>query len=439
MPFTDFSGLAAFMVSLGVKRAVYKPLSENDNSKQQIYLGSDFSFLTELPFGEITEYPEAERPNFKAPVELWWIDEYGEASPAPHAQLILYPKYPEVRLSGFMRGCRTAPAGYMNPVPAEERGVKNGKDGRVLILGITDGGRIYAYLAIKDSPVARSMPAEGFPDGQAGGTLLRFPLHSEADNSRELLVSRLSDISRRGWIESCRMYKDGTIKNYKASNGGGYTLEAHFGIIPNGRAEPDFMGWELKAFRGSKITLMTPEPDAGLYREYGAKEFALRYGHDTPDAIKYFTGTHKAGIRNNTSSMIMEIRGFDPVKGTITDVSGGIFLVSPEGSDAAIWSFPLLLKHWSRKHAHACYVRYDREIREGKTGYIYRNPVWLGEGTDFALFLKAMSTGTVVYDPGTKVIRLKTGNTGVKARSQFRMNFNNLGNLYRRFTEQRLD
>lgn len=438
MSFTDYSSLANLMISLGAKRAVYKPLSENDNSKQQIYLGSDFTFITELPFGEITRYPDVKLPNFKAPVDLWWINENGETAPAPEAQLILYPKYPEVRLSGFMRGCITAPSGYMSPIPAEERGEKNAKDGRVLILGITDEGRIYAYLAIKESAVARSIPIEGFPDGSAGGTLLRFPLSTEAHNSREQLLAKLSEICRKGWIESCRMNSKGSIMSYNAKNGGGYTLEALFGIIPNGRAEPDFMGWELKAFKGNRITLMTPEPDAGFYREFGAKEFVLKYGHDKPDATKYFTGTHKAGIRNETSSMIMEIRGFDPNKGIITDVSGGIFLIPPDGSEAAIWSFPVLLKHWSRKHAHACYVNYESKIRESKTGFIYKSPIWLGEGTDFSLFLKAMTIGNVVYDPGTKVSLLETGNTGIKARSQFRINFNKLESLYQRFETQKI-
>jgi len=438
MAFTDYSSLADLMASLGAKRAVYKRLSENDNSKQQIYMGSDFSFLTELPFGEITKYPDMKIPNFKAPVELWWINENGETAPAPDAQLILYPKYPEVRLSGFMRGCTTGPSGYMSPIPAEERGEKNSKDGRILILGITDQGRIYAYLAIKNSPVARSIPVDGFPDGNAGGTLLRFPLRSEAGNSRDQLISKLTEVNRMGWIESCRMDSKGNIMRYNARNGGGYTLEALFGIIPNGRAEPDFMGWELKAFTGNRITLMTPEPDSGFYREYGAKEFVLKYGHDTPDAKKYFTGTHKAGILNKTTSMTMEIRGFDTVKGTITDVSGGIFLIPPDGSEAAIWSFPVLLKHWSRKHSHACYVRYDSEIREGKTGFKYCDPVWIGEGTDFSLFLRAMSSGKIVYDPATKVILLKTGKTGIKARSQFRMNFKELGCLYTAFIEKTL-
>ena len=53
------------------------------------------------------------------------------------------------------------------------------------------------------------------------------------------------------------------------------TLEAELGITPNGYAEPDFMGWEVKQYGvtdfiairpRSPVTLMTPEPTGGIYR-----------------------------------------------------------------------------------------------------------------------------------------------------------------------------
>lgn len=438
MSFSEYSSLAAFMVSLGVRKAFYKHLTDNDNSKQQIYLGGDFKTLTEIPFGEILKYTDAKKPNFKAPVEFWWINDNQEYSPAPHTQLILYPKYPEVRLSGFMSACSTAPKGYMNPVPIDERGEKNSKDGRVLIFGVTDEGRVYGYLAVKDSLVSRSIFSANFSSDFAGGTLRHFPLDTEGKNSKLVLLSKLSEIHQMGWIESCRLDKTGQKIPYNARNGGGYTLEALFGITPNGRSEPDFKGWELKAFKGSRLTLMTPEPDAGFYYTEGAKEFTLKYGHDSPPALKYFTGTHVHGVINKPSGMLMEIHGFNQEKGKIEDVSGGIYLIAPDGSEAAIWSFSVLLKHWSRKHAHACYVKYLIELRSGVQGFSYTSPVFLGEGTDFALFLKAMGSGTIVYDPATKVIELKSGNTGVKARSQFRMNFSKLGSLYTSFSNQEI-
>jgi hypothetical protein len=51
------------------------------------------------------------------------------------------------------------------------------------------------------------------------------------------------------------------------------------GISPNGRSEPDYLGWELKAYSGSRITLMTPEPNGGLYGEKGVAEFLRTYGY----------------------------------------------------------------------------------------------------------------------------------------------------------------
>jgi hypothetical protein len=32
---------------------------------------------------------------------------------------------------------------------------------------------------------------------------------------------------------------------------------------------PDFLGWEMKAYSGDRITLMTPELDGGMYGENG--------------------------------------------------------------------------------------------------------------------------------------------------------------------------
>jgi capsule polysaccharide export protein KpsE/RkpR len=68
---------------------------------------------------------------------------------------------------------------------------------------------------------------------------------------------------------------------------------------------------------------MTPEPDQEFYHEKGAKKFVLKYGHDAPDIIKYFTGTHKIDTKNLTSKMTLMIKGFDFKKGTISDMADG--------------------------------------------------------------------------------------------------------------------
>jgi len=435
MDFNNYEEFGNFLLSLNVTRTFFKPLSENDNSKNQIYFGSSFQVLQQIPFGTIIEFPENKDPNYKANVNFWWINNFGHTSPAPNTQLILYTRYPEVRLSGFLSNCPTAPREYLQPIPREERTNNNGKDGRILIFGICPDNKVYGFLAAKNSSLAKSILTNLYLDKQ-GKTIQEFPLKGLLGTDKTELVNKLHDIVKTGWHESVRLFPDGKIKPYQASNAGGYTLEALFGIIPNGIAEPDFKGWELKTFSRNRITLMTPEPDQGFYHEKGAKEFVLKYGHDAPNVIKYFTGIHKFDTKNTTSQMTLVIKGFDFNKGTINDMAGGLYLLDNNNIPTAIWTFNGLITHWSRKHSHACYVNYKFEEKKGKSGYIYYSPVYLGENTDLSLFLKTMQSGKIVYDPATKVMLNSKGNMSIKARSQFRINFKDLKYLYEDFYPQ---
>lgn len=323
----------------------------------------------------------------------------------------------------------------MQAIRPEDRKNNNEKDGRVLILGICPDNRVYGYVAPGNSSLANSILTELF-DLSSGKTIQDFPLAGSPDANKTALITRIKDIVQSDWHESIRMYPDGSKRPYSARNGGGYTLEALFDIIPNGNAEPDYKGWELKSFTKPRITLMTPEPDAGFYNEVGAKAFTLKYGHDAPKVIKYFTGTHKADIRNATSNLTLTIQGYDKTRRVISNVEGGLYLIDDNSEPVAIWSFSSLITHWSRKHSHACYIKCEAATKAGKNGYIYHSPVYLGEKTDLSFFLESMQNGFIVYDPATKVVLNPNGNTSVKARSQFRINFNKLKNLYEKFYEQ---
>ncbi len=92
-------------------------------------------------------------------------------------------------------------------------------------------------------------------------------------NSRQKLIEELRrNFHEQGWIRSKRLNAQGEIISCEAPQCGGYTLEAELGIIPNGRAEPDFLDWEIKnfsvtnfeKFKSKIITLMTPEPTRRL-------------------------------------------------------------------------------------------------------------------------------------------------------------------------------
>ena len=347
MSFADYRQLAEFLVAHGVTRAMFKPLSENDNTKQQIYLGGSFEAMNQLPFGDIRAGNPGGRANFKAAVELWWLNDDGNTAPAPRAQLILYPKYPEVHLSGFLQGAALAPREHLRPIPRSNR---TGTDGRILIFGITNDNSVYAYLAPAGSPVAASILADRLTDHEASGVFYPLPLFRDAD-SKTLLLRRLGEIRRAGWHESCCLDRNGNIVPYHARNGGGYTLEALFGIIPNGRSEPDFMGWELKAVSKNRVTLMTPEPDSGYYGEQGVEAFVRRYGHDADNDTLYFTGIHKINARNVTTSMTMKLDGFDMETEKMIDPAGGILLFTGANEIAAKWSYQRLLEHWGRKHS----------------------------------------------------------------------------------------
>lgn len=435
MTFANIEQLKNRFNVLGARRIYCKPLAENDNTKQQVYFGSSFEILKQLPFKEIREESGGRRQNFKASLDMAWIDAEGHHEMAPGAQLILYPDYPEVRLSGFLRGCSIAPSRLMQPVLAEERRFNSGPDGRVLFLGISDTGLIYAYLAASESAISREFFA--LRDQEAlkqEGVFWNITADRKGD-SRTALLEALTAIHHAGWHESMRLNSAGMMVPYKAQNGGGYTLEALLGIRPNGNAEPDYLGWEVKAYGSGKVTLMTPEPDTGFYGDYGVEAFVRRYGRDVGNDVLYFTGIHRVNQLCETSQQTLRLSGFDSVEGNgkITNVGGGILLVDHDGNISAGWSFKRLIEHWGRKHAAAAYVPYSKKADEFHL-YRYESPVLLGEETAFELYLAALNAGHVIYDPAPKITDASTDHSRVKARSQFRIPIGKLSNLYRKFS-----
>jgi len=432
MTFPDIESLMRRFRALGATHVFCKALAENDNSKQQIYLGGSFEVLKLLPHRDVRVVSGGKRPNFKASLQMSWVDDTGQVAEAPGAQLILYPDYPEVRLSGFLRGCPTAPSAQMQPVPKDLRKHNNGPDGRVLFFGVSTGQAVYAYLGKVRSAIAvefNRMLGEGKLQNE--GIFWRVPIGREG-NPRGELLSRLRMIHQEGWHVSCRLNAAGQVMAYQAQNGGGYTLEALLGIKPNALAAPDFMGWEVKAYGSGKVTLMTPEPDTGYYGEHGVEAFVRKYGRDAGGDVLYFTGMHRAGQICNASGQKLMLRGFDPLKAKIIDVSGGIELVDRKGNVSAAWSFQGLIEHWGRKHAAAAYVPYDKK-KTMPPEYQYKSPVLLGEETEFSLYLLSLSSGLAMYDPGSKVMNASAKKSTVKARSQFRISTKHLGALYKKF------
>lgn len=415
---TRLDAVVGLMKEHGVRTLVFKRLAPNDNSKNQIYLGGNYSALQLLPFGKVytdESRKDSKRDRFKADLPFFWINANGGLYPAPNTQLILYPKYPEVRMSGFLKGAEFAPRGYLT----------SRAQGRVMLLGITRDRRIIGHVLGADNPVSREL--EVYDSDSVFSTV--FQEQTDA-NTRTQLLDRLREIHEMGWIDSCKLDSAGNSQPYKAQNGGGYTLEALLGVTPNGDNEPDFLGWEIKQHKakldnplsGGAITLMTPEPSGGIYRDSGIVSFIRQFGYPDksgkPDRFN-FGGVHKFGERQASTGLTLVLSGYDPISQKIVDINGGITLRSDIGENAAIWHFNGLLEKWNRKHAQAAYIPSEKGPGQIPQ-YRFGHTVALGSGTDFGKFLSAMAKQSIYYDPGIKVENLST-NPKAKKRSQFRI------------------
>lgn len=422
--------LQSSFAQAGCTRLYAKPLAENDNSKNQVYFGPGFEALNLLPNGGISPDSSPKNPTFKAKLRFGWLLPNGNVAEAPGAQLILYPQYPEVRFSGFLRGCVFAPSDLM----------RGRIKGRVIFLGVTSTQRIIGLVLGSNSPVVLEFFAKYTAPTAGVFTELALPTVLSGSDSRSKLLAELRRINGLAWINSKQLDTSGQIRPCNAPQCGGFTLEAELGIPKNSSSEPDFLGWEVKQhnvsnfdrFEAGTITLMTPEPTAGFYKDQGVEAFVRKFGYPDklgrPDRLN-FGGIHKIGARHETTHLTMHLKGYDQSKGRITDTAGSISLVSDSGVVAAAWGFSGLLEHWSRKHAKAAYVP-SQSRNEPSRQYCYGNRIRLAERTDSLRLLKALFSGAVYYDPGIKLENVSSGAPTSKRRSQFRIASKNIRALY---------
>lgn len=428
----------------GVVRVFIKYLAPNDNSKNQVYLGGDFSVLGVLPSGDLEKSQSTseklgrrKRQILKAPIKLTWVDATGSAYPAPRAQLILYPQYPEVRLSGLVQGSGAPIAKWFDSQ-------RDGRmPGRVLLLGVSTTGEATGYLASPDSGLSRQLSTMRKIGSFGALTEIEF---LRAD-PLEVLLAELTRINQLGWIDAKRILATGAIAPCNGQNCGGYTLEAELGVRPSGLAQPDYLGWEIKTFSvrefgataSAVITVMTPEPDGGVYVDKGPEVFVRRFGYPDrkgrPDRIN-FGGVHKYGSPHALTGLQLTLAGYDAKTRKILDVDAGIELVS-SNECAASWSYRKLIQHWKDKHEKAAYVPNKAEIASPRR-YHFADSVGLGEGADFDRLLGAFARGELYYDPGLKLEMASTRSPRLKRRNQFRIKYSHAGALYRDFLQRAL-
>ena len=418
----NLSNLISFMSKHGVEKILAKRLTANDNSKNQIYLGSALNLL---PYHQIRmELTGGTRPRHVADIDFSWLSDNEQTVKAPHSKLILYPKYPEVRLSGFMRGCPYAPS-----IIAQRL------EGRTLFLGITDDDKVIGYVSHPNSVLSLAVQNGDFSQT---GVLIEIPM--EEDDSRVSLINNLENINSKEWVEGKSLTTEGIVP-CNSTHCGGYTLEAEFGIVRNSSKAPDFKGWELKAYQvpnfkklpGSKIiSVITTEPDGGYYAEEGLIDFVRRYGYEdrnnNPDRLN-FGGVYRVGGEpHRLTGIRLAIDGFPTAKGDYSP-DGKVLFLDESDNVAASWSFTKLLDSWGKKHAKAAYVPYVTETVSGVRKYRYSDHVRLATGTNFRYFLTTLSSGNLYLDPAHKITDESTNPVG-KARTQWRISARNIDTFY---------
>jgi hypothetical protein len=425
----------------GVVRLFIKRLAPNDNSKNQIYLGGDFSVLGVLPSGDLAKSPSTSlkpgrrnRQILKAPIRLTWLDSAGKAYPAPHSQLILYPQYPEVRLSGVVQGSGA-------PISTWLDSDRDGRTpGRILFIGVSTNGDVTGYLTAPDSGLDRQLDAVSVIGTFGALVELEF---LRADPLGTLLA-QLRRIHDLGWITGKRLQTPGKFVPCDGQNCGGYTLEAELGVQPNGLAEPDYLGWEIKTFTvrefdgtgSAVITVMTPEPDGGIYCDRGPETFVRTFGYPDrkgrPDRIN-FGGVHKFGLKHPRTGLQLVLTGYDTNAKKILDVDGGIELTAGYECTAS-WSYKKLIQHWKAKHEKAAYVPNTAKLGPPRS-YWFADSVGLGEGAEFDRLLLALALGNLYYDPSLKLVGASSRAPVLKRRNQFRIKYRHVGDLYSVFRQ----
>lgn len=393
------------MRDLGVERVELKKLApRQDNSKNQIYWRGNLN-ESPLPLGPFQEdEPSSSRTRdlrYRAALDFSWLTPEG-SNPAPHAQLIHYPQYPESRLGGLLKGAELAPRSIIGSR-------ESSRPGRLLLLGVAER-HVFAIALPPEAPAAQHLQT------LLGESvfLVRALTPRARAISADAMLSELSGVLNLGHVAPCKI--SGTsVEPNTAPNSAGTTLETLLGVRPNSRDEPDFHGWELKAHGDSRITLMTPAPTTGTVLELPAEQFMSRFGRLNASGTRWdFNGGHTAlhvpGGRATTQMVVSR----DEVQLVHTGT----------GELAMGWRVPDLLDHWARKHAHAAYVRYSRV--DGR--FLFGPYTHLGEGINFTWFWQALENGTIAVDPACNMLAGATSFR--KSRYQFRCAIMNLPSLY---------
>jgi len=446
--------IRSMMVSLGVTEAVLKMLPKNANDKNQIYIASDFGLLYDLfsitlaergaSISETKNKSEPGRSILEGVFDsFFWVQPSGAMVEAKRVKVIVYPQYPEARLSGFQTVHNSMPQSLSIAFIKQNESRK-----RLLVLGRLPGGGCLGlvYLDISDQ-LEREISS--LPSSAKSKVCKKLLLEHNASKS---LQSKLSAVVGRPML-GCKLSTSGATVPFSGTQVCGYTLEHALGIIPNSAMNGDIDGIELKTHTQLKVTLFTPEPDFGLYAK-DFKAFMHQYGYKDSSGDYRLTGIHRANERCAKSGLTLRVREYrvheiaDKTMDWIYSENGArkvfpydaetsltskmdaveVVLEDDAGVVAAGWSLERLLNCWGAKHNEVVYISANKEDNlneaEKNNGFIYQvtfdpTVVWC-RNTSAERMLKAIDTGVIFLDPAPKLHA--TDPSKSKRRAQWRVN-----------------
>ena len=433
----SLKSLTQQLFDLGCSEVLIKNLSPNDNTKNQIYLGPDFSNVAKIPTGLITlkrgtsQKPKSGKPIYQALINFFWISPDGVMA-APHCKLIYYPQYPEVRLSGFLRGCSRAPNYLLS-----ENSLRGREEGRILTLGISSSDNsVYGAVFSKEHRIVDEINSERTENYGVLKVLMidkglpNFTKHPDYDSKTELL-ERLCRISSKGAIAGWNLKSDGRVLETNAPNAGGLTLEAELGIPENPDNRPDFKGWEVKStsVKSSEISMISGQPDGGLIID-DFEKFMIVYTDEIDKGKykeRYYTGRLRVGDEMKKGRQLIHERKL-----------GFLRVVDENDHVLAEWSHEYLLNYWKKKHENGVHIgvkRQDKVTELGKRAlFTFYPDVEVGSGSTFGLFLNQIDDGNISYDPACWIRQYpNSGKPKKKQRNNLRIRKKAYRNLYHNF------
>lgn len=433
--------IAGMLSAHGVEVALLKVLPKNANDKNQIYIASDFGVLYDLFDMTLAERGESasetksrSESGTRIPEAVFnsfaWIRRDRTLVRGKRVKAIIYPQYPEARLSGLQTIENSMPqslsVGYTKENPDARR---------LLVLGRLPGGKCVGAVYIDITPGLEQEIAAlpGFERARACKRLL-----IDQGNSSKL-EARLASVLGRS-VRGCRLDAFGRSLPFSGTQVCGYTLEHQLGIIPNSGMDGDLYGIELKTHTQVKVTLFTPEPDGGHYvRDFAG--FMNKYGYRDDDGDLRLTGIHRASIECAKSKLTLRVLEHRVVDGKVIDFAYDpstpltgkldavdVALIDQENEIAASWSLERLMNCWGAKHNEVVYIRAAKvansnldEVALGHEHVVSFDPhvMWC-RNTSAERLLSAINDGTIFLDPAPKLHA--TDPSKNKRRAQWRVN-----------------